>query len=236
MSGGHGEGVGTTLEPVERPPLSGLFLAFEGVEGSGKSTQAQLLADHLRALGREVVHAREPGSTKLGERVRAIVLDAEEIRIPPRSELFLMLAARAAFVEQLVAPALQARQIVIADRFELSTLAYQGAGRGLPIEEVAAANRIATRGVSPDLTILLDLPVDEGRRRQAQAAKRPDRLESEAREFHDRVASGYRDLADRLPKLARVDAVGSVDEVHQRILEVIRARYPETFNRSGFIS
>ncbi|HUE96134.1 MAG TPA: dTMP kinase [Longimicrobiaceae bacterium] len=217
-------------------PDGGLFLALEGVEGSGKSTQARLLSERLHAAGFQVVHAREPGSTRLGEQVRALVLDGAELDIPPRSELFLMLAARAAFVEQVVLPALAAGRVVIADRFELSTLAYQGAGRGLPIDVVIAVNRFATGGLAPDLTLLLDLPVDEGVRRQLAAAKRPDRLESEAREFHQRVARGYLDLADEVQQLARVDASGSIEEVHERILQVLRAHFPETFAGSGVIS
>jgi dTMP kinase len=147
-----------------------------------------------------------------------------------------MLAARAAFVDQVVEPALRAGKVVIADRFELSTLAYQGAGRGLPIDEVTAANRIATRGLSPDVTLLLELPAEEGMRRQVAAAKAPDRMESEARDFHLRVARGYRDLADRVEGLVAVDAAGSIEEVHLRILEVLQQRRPETLARSGVIS
>lgn len=215
---------------------SGLFLAFEGVEGSGKSTQALLLAQRLEARGLGVVHAREPGSTRLGERVRSIVLEGAEVEIPPRSELFLMLAARAAFVQQVVEPALANGKVVVADRFELSTLAYQGAGRGLPIDEIVAANRIATQGRSPDLTLFLDVAVDEGIRRQASASKRPDRMESEARDFHQRVAEGYRSLAGRIDRVERVDGAGAVDEVHDRIMRILRVRYPETFEGSRVIS
>ena len=215
---------------------TGLFLAFEGVDGSGKSTQARLLREHLESLGVEVVHAREPGSTRVGERVREIALDTPGVEIGARTELFLMLAARAAFVDQVVLPALAAGRVVIADRFELSTLAYQGAGRGLPIDEILALNRFATHGVSPDLTLLLDLTPGEGVRRQAKAGKIQDRMEAEAGEFHDRVARGYRDLAARLPNLERVDAAGSPEAVRSRILAVLTARFPETFPPSGVIS
>lgn len=223
---------------IERPngPIGGLFLAFEGVEGSGKSTQARLLAERLEAKGLAVVYAREPGCTPLGERVRGLVLDEHDVQVPARSELFLMLAARAAFVEQVVVPELRNGRVVIADRFELSTLAYQGAGRGLPIEEVIALNRFATRGLSPDLTLLLDLPSEEGVRRQVQASKRPDRLESEGRHFHQRVAAGYHELADQLHDLARIDARGTIDEVQSRITAVLEARFPETFAPRGVIS
>ncbi len=210
----------------------GLFLAFEGVEGSGKSTQARLLAEELEAEGFEVVLAREPGSTPLGERVRGVVLDPG-LHVPARSELFLMLAARAAFVEQVVRPALEAGKIVIADRFELSTLAYQGAGRGLPPDEVARSNRLATGGTAPAATLLLDLSPEEGARRQAIAAKHPDRMERETVEFHERVARGYLALADRVEGVIRVDATGSVEEVRSRVRAALHDRFPETFGATG---
>ncbi len=207
----------------------GLFLAFEGVEGSGKSTQARLLADRLGAAGMEVVLAREPGSTPLGERVRQLVLEEKGFGIPPRSELFLMLAARAAFVEQVVTPALAEGHVVIADRFELSTLAYQGAGRGIPLDEIVRSNRVATGGISPQVTFLLDLPPEAGADRQMAAGKSPDRMEAEARDFHQRVARGYREYADRVEGLIRVDASGSIDEVRTRVEAALEGRFPETF-------
>jgi dTMP kinase len=229
----------TKPEPDVRKSLleseAGLFLAFEGVDGSGKSTQATLLARYLRENGNEVVHAREPGSTALGERIRQLVLEEAAVGVPPRSELFLMLAARAAFVQQVVRPALRQGRIVISDRFELSTLAYQGAGRGIPYDEVIACNRVATGGRSPDATILLDLPSAEGFRRQLAADKRPDRLEAEAQDFHDRVATGYRVLADRVEGLIRVDGTGEIHDVHRRVLDALTKRFPETFRPSGVI-
>jgi dTMP kinase len=174
--------------------------------------------------------------TPLGERVRALVLDEHEMVIPPRSELFLMLAARAAFLDQVVLPALERGSVVIADRFELSTLAYQGAGRGLDADEVARCNRFATSGVSPDATLLLELPPEEGARRQVAAAKRPDRMERETREFHERVARGYSELSGRLESIVRIDAGGSIEEVKQRVLFALEQRFPETFPAGGFIS
>jgi dTMP kinase len=216
-------------------PQRGLFLAFEGVEGAGKSTQVQLLAEHLRERGREVVVAREPGSTPLGERVRALVLDPG-LGVPARSELFLMLAARAAFVDRVVRPALERGEVVIADRFELSTLAYQGAGRGLEVEEVARCNRFATAGLAPHATLLLELDPEEGARRQAAAAKARDRMELEDGGFHRRVADGYLRLAGSVEGVLRVDAAGSVHEVHHRVLRALGSRFPETFENSGFIS
>jgi dTMP kinase len=217
-------------------PQTGLFLAFEGVEGSGKSTQVQLLAERLRARGRQVVVAREPGSTPLGERIRSLVLDQHELGIPARSELFLMLAARAAFVDLVVGPALARGDIVIADRFELSTLAYQGAGRGLPVADIVHSNSIATAGTMPDATILLELDPEEGARRQLAAAKNRDRLELESSGFHRRVADGYLALAGSVANVRRVDARGTVDEVSLRVLEVLSSTFPETFHTTGFIT
>ena len=229
----------TSVSPApapEREPQGGLFLAFEGVEGSGTSTQSALLAERLRDAGMEVVLAREPGSTPLGERVRSVVLNDPGLTVPALSEMFLMLAARAAFVEDIVRPGLDAGKVVIADRFELSTLAYQGAGRGLPLDEIVRCNRTATGGLSPHVTFLLDLDPEEGARRQMAAAKRPDRMEAEAREFHRRVAAGYRDLASMVTGLTRIDARGTVDDVRDQVLRSLVDRFPRTFDVGGFIS
>lgn len=215
---------------------SGLFLAFEGVEGSGKTTQVALLAAWLRERGADVVVAREPGSTPLGERVRQTVLGEVGLHVPARSELFLMLAARAAFVEQVVRPGVQAGRIVIADRFELSTLAYQGAGRGLPLEEVAACNAVATGGITPAATVLLDVDPEVGAQRQRAEGKSADRMELEDVAFHRRVAQAYRAHAARVAGIVRVDAQAPRDEVHRRVLAALAERFPETFREAGFIS
>lgn len=208
---------------------AGFFVAFEGVEGSGKSTQAALLAKHLRACGRRVRLAREPGSTPLGERVRETALRDPDLLIPARSELFLMLAARAAFVEEVVNPERAAGGVVIADRYELSTFAYQAGGRGLPFDQVRECNRFATGGVTADATLLFDLPVDEGRRRQAGAGKRPDRMEREAADFHARVAAAYRRLAGEHPGVIVIPAGGDPAGVHRGVLAELGERFPETF-------
>jgi dTMP kinase len=214
----------------------GLFLAFEGVEGSGKTTQVSRLAARLRAARAEVVVAREPGSTPLGERVRETVLGEVGLAVPARSELFLMLAARAAFVEQVVRPAVAEGKVVIADRFELSTLAYQGAGRGLPLEEVAACNRFATGGTTPDATVLLDLDPARGAERQRAAGKTADRLEREEAAFHLRVARAYRALAGRVAGIVRVDADAAPEVVEARVRAALEERFPRTFGKAGVIS
>jgi dTMP kinase len=213
---------------VTAPSLPGLFLAFEGVEGAGKSTQARLLAGRLEAAGVPTTLAREPGSTPLGERIRETVLRDVELQVPDRSELFLMLAARAAFVDQLVLPALAEARVVIADRYELSTFAYQGGGRGLPLEELRRCNRLATGGLSPHLTFLLEIEPEAGVGRQRRQGKTADRLESEAAGFHRRVAQQYAALAGETAGLTRVSATGDPAEVHERVVRSLLT-LPETF-------
>jgi dTMP kinase len=215
--------------PRSSAPRRGLFLAFEGVEGAGKSTQVRLLADYLQHRGVEVTVAREPGSTALGERIRETTLNDPDLVIPTRSELFLMLAARAAFVEQLVTPALESGNTVLADRFELSTLAYQGMGRGLPLEQIRACNAFATGGISPDATVLLDLDPEVGARRHGSAGKVFDRLERETADFHARVAQGYREFASSVQGLVRVEASGEIQEVHRRVVAALAAKFPRNF-------
>lgn len=222
----------STRRDIHHP---GLFLAFEGVEGAGKSTQVKLLLEHLLRIGIPAISAREPGFTPLGERIRSTVLDDVDLEVPAESELFLMLAARAAFVKQLVRPALEAGKVVLSDRFELSTLAYQGAGRGLPLDEIMRSNRLATKGLEPDATILLKLSPEEGVRRQVSAGKRRDRMEREDTGFHTRVATGYDELATRIRGVIPVDALGSIDVVHERVLNALAGRFPETFPISRFI-
>jgi len=212
--------------------LPGRFIVLEGGEGSGKSTQVGMLASWLRSQGREVTVAREPGTTPLGERIRSTVLGKAELEVPARSELFLMLAARAAFVDQVVTPALRRGEVVISDRFEMSTFAYQGAGRGLPLDEVRSINSFATGGCRPDLTLLLDVDPGEGARRQGRQGKSPDRLEAEAADFHERVRAGYRALAAEDPAAIIVPADPPAAEVHRMIREAVEAILAETFASS----
>lgn len=212
--------------------MKGIFVVLEGVEGAGKSTQVRRLEAWCRAAGIPVVVTREPGGTALGEEIRRLVLEGGEV--PPRSELLLYLAARAALVDAVVLPALARGDVVIADRYELSTLAYQGSGRDLALAEVRSINRFATSGLVPDLTILLELDPAEGRARREAAAAQPDRIEREAEAFHDRVAAAYAELAAGDGSVVRVDARGDPDAVQGAILEVLRDRFPETFeNRAG---
>jgi len=208
------------------------FIVLEGVEGSGKSTQLQLLSSWLDGLGLDHVTTREPGGTAVGEAIRSLLLDAEEVDVPAETELMLMLGARAAFVRQVVRPALEQGRIVLADRFDLSTLAYQGFGRGLDLDQVRRMNDFATGGLRPDLYLVLDLPADEGARRQAREGKTPDRIERAGQGFLSRVREGYRTLAQAGGSIQEVNGRGTPAEVHTRLRDLLEATFPETFGVS----
>ena len=208
----------------------GSFIAFEGVEGSGKSTHVTLVAERLREAGIEPVVTREPGGTPAGEAIREVVL-RKEYALEPTAELFLMLAARSAFVSEVVRPALAAGRVVLADRYELSTFAYQGGGRQLPLDRIKEVNRLATGGLRPHLTVLLDIDPQEGRARRREAAG--DRIESEDVRFHERVAEAYRQLATQEPDVAVVDGRAEIDRVHAAVWRVLSSRFPETFSSPG---
>lgn len=177
-------------------PRRGLFITLEGGEGAGKSLQARALAQRFASKGQAVVCTREPGGTPLGERLREIVLgvSSEDTYLDALTETLLFLAARAALVAEVIAPALERGQIVICDRFADSTRAYQGFGRDLDTATIDRMNEIATRGIRPDLTVLLDLPVEQGLAR-SQVSGESDRFSREATAFHERVRQGYLTLA-----------------------------------------
>ncbi|HEX6940364.1 MAG TPA: dTMP kinase [Longimicrobiales bacterium] len=204
----------------------GMFIVFEGVEGSGKTTQARLLGERLARHGVDCLVTREPGGTAAGEEIRRIVLHGGEI--PARAELLLLLAARAVFVEEVVRPALERGAVVVADRYELSTLAYQGYGRGLPLEEVRRLNAFATGGLAPDVTLVLDVASGVGEARRAREGRPADRIERAGASFHARVAEAYRLLAETEPRVERIDGAGRPEEVHAEVVRRLRARFPET--------
>lgn len=173
----------------------GLFVAFEGIEGSGKSTQSKLLKRRLAGAGYSVTLAHEPGGTPSGERIRRLLKRGPDI--PPITELLLFSASRAALVESVIRPALRRGEVVICDRYIYSTLAYQGYGRGLPLDTVRRLNEIATGGLLPQLVVLLDLPPEVGLARKPRGPA--DRFEQEHQEFHERVRQGYLKLAMEEP-------------------------------------
>ncbi len=212
------------------PAGRGLFLVLEGVEGVGKTTQARLLLEWMEGLGLPVRLAREPGGTPAGEAIREVLLHREEFHLGAETELLLMLAARAAFVREVVDPTLRAGGIMVSDRFESSTFAYQGYGRTLPLEEVRQLNRFATGGLRPDLVLVLDLPWEEGRARQRRDGKAADRIESEGDGFLQRVREGYRALAREDPGAVLVDAGPGVEAVQATLRRLLRERFPETFH------
>lgn len=204
----------------------GLFIVFEGVEGAGKSTQLQAVSDRLRESGVDHLLVREPGGTVVGERARGLVLDPG-LEMCAEAELFLYLTARAEFVRCLVLPALEQGRLVLADRFELSTFAYQGAARGLDTGQVREANRLATGGLVPDLTVLLRIDPERGRDRQSGEA---DRLERERAEFHGMVAAAYDRMAAVDPTIVTVASDGDPAEVHERIWAELATRWPNLFS------
>jgi dTMP kinase len=213
--------------------VKGLFLVLEGVEGVGKTTQAGLLHRWMtEELGLPARLAREPGGTPAGEAIRDLLLNREGLSIGAETELLLILAARAAFVREVVRPALEAGAVMLADRFETSTFAYQGYGRGLPLEEVRRLNAFATGGLRPDLVVVLDLPWEVGRSRQADGGKTADRIESGGEAFLRRVGEGYRALATTEDRALLVDGSPPVDRVQNLLREAIRSRFPETFQPS----
>lgn len=207
----------------------GLFVVLEGIEGAGKTTQHRRLARWLEEGGRSHRAVREPGGTPLGERIRDILLSWRDEDVSAESELFLLLAARSAFVRTVVRPALESGEVVLADRYELSTLAYQGYGRELDLDVVRSANRLATGGLRPDLCVLLDVEVEEGLARRRREGGDDDRIEAAGLEFMRRVREGYRSLARADERVERIDGSGSAGEVQGRIRELLRRRFPETF-------
>lgn len=199
--------------------MAGAFLVVEGPDGAGKSTLVQRLARRLAEAGLRVVEVREPGGTPLAEVLRTAALD-EGLTASPLAELFLMLAARADLVAKVIRPALSQGQVVLSDRFELSTEAYQIAGRELSREPVLAANRLATGGLKPDLTLVLDVPAEVGLQRRAVGGRAHDRIEGADPRMHERVARAF--AAANGPGVVHLDATGPVDVVERQAWDAAR--------------
>jgi dTMP kinase len=200
----------------------GVFVAFEGGEGSGKSTQIRLLADALREQGRRVTVTHEPGATAVGSRIRELLLH-NEAPVTPRAEALLFAADRAHHVDTVIRPALDAGDVVLTDRYADSSLAYQGVGRKLSLDEVQRVSRWATAGLRPDLTVLLDLPAVTGLSR-AKGRGPSDKVEAESVEFHERVREAFRALAESDPgRYLVVDATRPADEIAELVLGRVHA-------------
>jgi dTMP kinase len=201
---------------------SGLVLTLEGPVGSGKTTQAALLVERLKVHGHDALLTREPGGGgPVAERIRDLLLHGGDMA--EATELLLFFAARAEHVAALIRPALQARRVVVCDRYTDSTLAYQGAGLGANTEDILALHRMATSDLWPDLTLLLDVPPEIGLERQ----KDVNRMEDRGLEFQERVRAGFRALAEAHPdRIHTVDARGSMEEVHEHIWAALVERYP----------
>ena len=203
----------------------GTFITIEGGEGAGKTTLMDRMADWLEARGRRVVRTREPGGTVLAEKLREILLDRSNANLSGQTELLLMFASRAQHLEEVIRPALRRGDTVLCDRFTDATWAYQGGGRGLPLEDIAVLERLVHGDLQPDLTLLLDLPVEQGLRR-ASTRGQADRFEEESRAFFERVRQAYLQRAESAPdRFAVIDASGTVDEVWAQVDEILQRRF-----------
>lgn len=204
--------------------MAGFFITFEGIEGCGKSTQLQRAAEALRTAGHRVTTSREPGGTPIGDAIRQILLAPVHRDMSPLTELLLYAASRAQHVAAVIAPALARGDVVLVDRFTDSTRAYQGAARQMAPALIAQVNTLATGGLAPHLTLLLDVPVAVGRARLVQRAAGHDRLEQESLAFHERVREGFLELARAEPdRLRLIDGTGAADAVHGAVMTAISA-------------
>lgn len=198
--------------------MKGVFIVFEGIDGCGKSTQLQALVGRLQSYGIEPVVIREPGGTPVGEQIREILLE-RPVAMEPLTELLLYEASRSELTRTVLRPALQAGRVVLADRFAMASLAYQGYGRGLDLTLVHRLNTIATEGIEPSMTIILDVPVEVAFARKRRAL---DRLERAGVEFHERVRQGYHELAHQTPRSLLLDGTLPSVELAEQIWKAVR--------------
>ena len=206
----------------QKSQYRGVLITFEGIEGSGKTTQCAQLAKLLREKGYRVLETREPGGTPLAEAIRSIILKSSSEPIAPRCEALLILASRSQHTALVIRPALEAGAVVLCDRFSDSTLSYQGTARGLSRRDLRALGRFATKGMTPDLTLLFDLTVTKGLARRGRHGKTLDRLDQETRKFHERVRKGYLDLAARHPgRIKVIDASPGQETVHAHVSSIV---------------
>jgi dTMP kinase len=211
----------------------GWFITFEGIDGSGKTTQFRMLGSWLRDRGKEAIETVEPGGTAIGRQIRKILLDPANAGIQPRAELLLYFASRAQNVDEVIRPALDAGRIVLCDRFTDSTLVYQGSGRGIDTSVVLDLDRIACRGLKPDVTFLIDIDLEtsltRAKRRNDRVGQSESRIDEESAAFHERVRQGYLALAESEPERFRtIDGRGAIGEVgaliREAVLEALQGR------------
>ncbi len=201
--------------------MKGLFISVEGTDGAGKSTQIDLLLEHLKSKGIDVIYTREPGGTYISEKIREIILDTDNEGMKDACEALLYAASRAQHVREKIVPALNEGKVVLCDRYVDSSIVYQGVARGLGIDEVRAINDFAIGGVMPDITLFFDLTVEESVKRKKNMGSL-DRIEKESFDFHKKIYDGYIKLAESDPeRIKRIDASKPVEEVHAQVLKAL---------------
>ena len=199
----------------------GRLIALEGPDGSGKTTQIQLLENHLKELGYEVVRAREPGGTEISEKIREIILDNDNCDMSYMCEALLYAASRAQLVSEVIKPALKAGKIVICDRFVYSSMVYQGIGRGLGMDRIKSINEVALDGLEADLIFMITIPYEEGLKRK-KMQRTLDRLENSGNDFHKKVFEGYLDICSKYDKIEVIDGNRNIDEIHKDIINTLK--------------
>lgn len=209
------------LKPARNLKRKGKLITFEGPEGSGKTTQLNLLYNCLKEQAVKVVCFREPGSTAAGEKIRDILLNDEKLKICPLCEMFLYQASRAQFVEEKLKPVLKSGYVVLLDRYIDATSAYQGYGEGLDLKLIQTINTIVSLGIKADITFLLDIDAKKGLSRAFEAAGRKDRIEQKCLAFHNRVRKGYLEIAKKNKKIHVIPAQESITVIHEKIRRII---------------
>jgi dTMP kinase len=204
-----------------------MFISFEGLDYSGKSTQVQLLSDRLTLQDHRVLILREPGGTEIGEKIRKILLDKTNTGMTEASELLLFSASRSQLIQEVVLPALEGGMVVLCDRFYDSTTAYQGYGRGIVLDVIRTINQYTTGGLVPDLTFFLDIPIREIEKRITATKTNKDRMESNGIEFYSRVREGYLQLAKNESRYRILDGLQPIDELHEMICQDVYKTLPK---------
>ena len=194
-----------------------MFITFEGLDFSGKSTQVGLFSESLTRAGLKNVVVRDPGGTAIGERIRAVLLDRKVLTMSDYTELFLFSASRSQLVHEIIKPTLESGTIVVLDRFYDSTTAYQGWGRGLPLDPISTINHLASHGLVPNVTYFIDIPVDEVERRMVRQKAGADRMEMSGRAFYERVREGFLHLAGVEPRFEVLDGMLGIQEIHTKV-------------------